>query len=108
LEQIQSMRRHAAVRGEDMQIVRELGEVSIEATIHPRRRMVVLRRQDGRYSCAEQYYFTAEYEGAIAAQGWQSLSPEGIFETGAAAASAAKAIFLERYERALSEGSVPS
>lgn len=62
-----------------MEVVRELEEVDVEGAIHPRRRVVILHRGDGQFAFAEQYYYTSEYEGKVIAEGWATLSPEGIY-----------------------------
>jgi hypothetical protein len=48
---------------------------------HKIRRLVVLQREDGYFSFAEEYYYRSEYEGQVAAEGWARLPPEGIYET---------------------------
>jgi hypothetical protein len=62
-----------------MEIVRELKEVEINSTPHPRRRIVVLRREDGCFTVAEQYHYASEYGGEIVAEGWQTLPPNGLY-----------------------------
>ena len=65
--------------------------------IHPgrreRRRIVVLRRGDGYYTFAEQYFFISEYEGEIITEGWQTLRPNGIYASAAIAESEAREAF---------------
>jgi hypothetical protein len=62
-----------------LEIVRELEEVNVEGAIHPRRRVVILLRGDGQFAFAEQYHYTSAYEGKVIAEGWATLSPEGIY-----------------------------
>jgi hypothetical protein len=52
---------------------------------------MVLQRNDGLFSFAEEYYFRTEHEGAVIAEGWARLAPEGIFETIEIAAAEARA-----------------
>jgi len=44
-----------------MQVVKELEIVEIPDAIHPRRRMVLIQREDGFYAYAEQYYYISRY-----------------------------------------------
>jgi hypothetical protein len=57
---------------------------------HELRRLVVLERNDGHFSFAEEYYYRTEYDGKIVAEGWARLPPEGIFETVEIAAAEAR------------------
>ena len=68
-----------------MQIVRELDEVEVASAIHPRRRLVVLLREDGHFSFAEQYHYATRYDGKVVADGWQTLPPDGVYATAAIA-----------------------
>jgi hypothetical protein len=77
-----------------MQVVKELEIVEVAAAIHPRRRVVVLQRDDGSYTFAEQYFFVSEYEGRIIAEGWQTLPPNGIYADAAIADFEARAAFV--------------
>jgi hypothetical protein len=76
-----------------VQVVKELEAVEVAAAIHPRRRIVVLRRDDGYYTFAEQYFFVSEYEGEIIAEGWQTQPPTGIYASAAIAESEGRAAF---------------
>lgn len=62
-----------------MQVVKELEIVEVASALHPRRRFVVLQRDDGNYSFALQYFFVSQYEGEIIQQGWATLPPDGIY-----------------------------
>ena len=62
-----------------MLIVKELDVVEIGAAIHPKRRMVILQREDGFYAFAEQYHFMSRYEGEIIAEGWCTLPADGFY-----------------------------
>ena len=64
-----------------MQVVKELDEVEVASEFHPRRRLVVLMREDGNFTFAEQYRFTNVYEGEVVAEGWATLPPNGIYAT---------------------------
>jgi hypothetical protein len=76
-----------------VQVVKELEEVEVATAIHPRRRVVVLRRDDGNYTFAEQYFFVSEYEGTIVAQGWATVGTNGIYASAAIAEFEARAAF---------------
>lgn len=43
------------------------------------RRVVILQRNDGHFSFAEEYFYKSEHDGQVVAEGWQQLPPEGIF-----------------------------
>jgi hypothetical protein len=43
------------------------------------RRMVIVQRDDGHFSFAEEYSYRSEYEGEVVAEGWRRLPAEGIF-----------------------------
>ena len=79
--------------GANVQVVKELETVAVVSAIHPRRRIVVLRRNDGYFTFAEQYFYVSEYEGEIIAEGWQQLPPHGIHGTAAIAEAEARAAF---------------
>ena len=64
-----------------MQLVKIIETFECSDALHKRRRLVVLQRNDGFFSFAEEYYFQSEYEGEVIAEGWARLPPEGIFET---------------------------
>lgn len=64
-----------------MQVVKELEEINVGTASFPRRRIVVLRRDDGNYTFAEQYHYTNEFEGDIIAEGWQTLPASGVHAT---------------------------
>jgi hypothetical protein len=78
-----------------VKVVRELDEVRADKELHPRRRMVVMRRNDGHYTFAEQYYYLNEWEGRLVAEGWATLPPQGVYAT----AEAAEADALAAYSR---------
>jgi hypothetical protein len=77
----------------NMQVVKELEIVEVASAIHPRRRIVVLRRDDGLYSFAEQYFFRSEYEGEVIAEGWYTQSSNGIYASAAIAELEGRAAF---------------
>lgn len=76
-----------------MQVVKELDEVKISSAVHPRRRIVVLLRDDGNFTFAEQYHYTNEWEGEIVVEGWVTLRPNGIYATAAIAEAEGRAAF---------------
>lgn len=80
-----------------MQVVKQLEEVEVAGAVHPRRRVVVLRRHDGNFTFAEQYYFVSEYDGNIVAQGWATLNPHGVYGSAAIAELEARAAFIDWY-----------
>ena len=55
--------------------------------------MVVLERDHGFFTFAEEYYFVSQIEGEIIAEGWARLPPNGIYESAATAESDALAAF---------------
>lgn len=75
-----------------VEIVRELDEVQASSALHPRRRMVVMRRDDGHYTVAEQYYYINKWEGRLIAEGWATLRPQGVYATAEAAEAEARAV----------------
>jgi hypothetical protein len=68
-----------------MSIVRVSATFEDPSSRHPKRRLVIVERNDGRFSYLEQYYFVSEYEGKVYAEGWASLNREGIYDTADAA-----------------------
>jgi hypothetical protein len=64
-----------------VKVVRQLEAVDVGDAIHPRRRIVVLERDDGNFTFAEEYYYVSEYEGEVIAEGWQQHPSNGIYET---------------------------
>jgi hypothetical protein len=66
-------------------IVKELDAVEVKSALHPRRRIVIIQRDDGWYTYAEQYYYVSEYDGEIMTEGWQTLRTEGLCATSQAA-----------------------
>ena len=62
--------------------VTEAIETVSRATGKPRqRRVVILQRDDGHFTFAEEYSYKSEYEGKIIAEGWARLPSEGVFAT---------------------------
>ncbi len=80
-----------------MQVVKELETVEVPAERFPRRRVVVLRRDDGCYTFAEQYFFVTEIDGRIVAQGWQTLPASSVCATIEIADLEARAAFAHWY-----------
>jgi hypothetical protein len=77
----------------NVKIVKELDTVEVQDAIHPRRRIVVLQRDDGNFTFAEEYFYVSQYEGEIIAEGWQQLPPNGVYATAAIAESEGQAAF---------------
>ena len=80
-----------------MQKVKEFEIVEVASAIHPRRRLIVLRRDDGHYTFAEQYFFVSKYGGEIIAEGWRTLPPSGIYATAEIAEAEGRAAFRDWY-----------
>lgn len=83
-----------------MKVVRELEPVEVLDAIHPRRRIVVLQRDDGHFSVAEEYHYTNEYEGEVIAEGWHRQSPNGLYATPEIAEAEGRADFTRRHRLA--------
>ncbi|QUD90554.1 hypothetical protein [Phenylobacterium montanum] len=81
------------------EIVRELSELETAHNLHPRRRMVVIRREDGNFTFAEQYHYVTQNDGVVIAEGWASLRPEGIYSTANEAEAEAIVTFSRRYSQ---------
>jgi hypothetical protein len=64
-----------------MKVIKTSETVEVADRSFPRRRIVVLERDDGRFSFAEEYYYQNLWEGEIIAEGWGRHSPNGIHET---------------------------
>jgi hypothetical protein len=80
-----------------MKIVKELETVEVADAIFPRRRIVLLQRDDGHFSFAEEYHYVSEYEGQIIAEGWRQLPPNGVYETAEIAEAEGRAAFARWY-----------
>ena len=76
-----------------MKTIKELEAIEVPGTIHPRRRIVVLQRDDGLFTFAEEYFFVSKFDGKIIAEGWQRLPANGIHATAAIAESEGRAAF---------------
>ena len=76
-----------------MEVVKELDQVEVADAIHSHRRIVVLRRDDGHFAFAEEYYYLTEHEGEIVAEGWQQHPAIGIYETADVAEREGRAAF---------------
>jgi hypothetical protein len=53
----------------NVKIVKELETLEVPDAIHPRRRIVVMQRDDGHFTFAEEYFYVSQYEGEIIAEG---------------------------------------
>ena len=83
-----------------MRVVKEPEIVEVASAIHPRRRVVVLRRDDGHFTFVEQYLFVSEYDGKIIAEGWATLQPNGIYASSTIAEREGQAAFARRHRLA--------
>lgn len=83
-----------------MKVVKELEPVEVTGAIHPRRRLVVLQRDDGHFAVAEEYYYVSEYEGEVIAEGWQQHPARGLYATAEIAEKEGRADFNRRYSLA--------
>jgi len=83
-----------------MNVVKVLEAIEIISAVTGKpqqRRVAILQRDDGHFSFAEEYFYTAAYEGEIIAQGWRQLPPEGIFESAEIAETEGRSVFLQRH-----------
>jgi hypothetical protein len=64
-----------------LNVVKELEPMDTASTAHPRRRVVVLEREDGHFLFAEEYFYISEFEGEIISEGWHRLPPNGLYAT---------------------------
>ncbi|MEZ5994361.1 MAG: hypothetical protein R3C25_01260 [Hyphomonadaceae bacterium] len=78
-----------------MKVVRELEPIEVTDAIHPRRRIVVLERDDGRFAFAEEHYYVSEYEGEVIAEGWHQHPANGTYETADMAEQEGRAAFAK-------------
>jgi hypothetical protein len=76
-----------------VKVVKELEPVEVTDAIHPRRRVVVLLREDGNFCFAEEYYYVSTHEGEVIAEGWQQHPPNGIYATAEMAETEGRAAF---------------
>jgi hypothetical protein len=76
-----------------VRVIKELEIVEVASATHPRRRIVVLRCDDGYFTFAEQYFFVSEYEGEVIAEGWQMLPPNGVYASATVAEHEGRAAF---------------
>lgn len=63
---------------------------------------MVLQRDDGHFTFAEEYCYVSHYEGEIIAQGWHRLPPNGIYQTADIAENEGRAAF-SKWHRLLTE-----
>lgn len=81
-----------------MKIVKELAPVEFTDEIYPRRRIVVLERDDGYFTFAEEYYYVSWHEGKIIAEGWGTASTNGIYSDANTAEADAIIEFARRWK----------
>jgi hypothetical protein len=63
------------------------------------RRVVILQRDDGHFTFAEEYSYKSEYEGKVFAEGWAQLPPEGIFASAEIAEAEGQSALIRRHKR---------
>lgn len=56
-----------------VKVLEEFDGVSTATGKPQRRRVVILQRDDGLFSFAEEYFYVSEWEGKVVAQGWRRL-----------------------------------
>lgn len=76
-----------------MRVVKELEAVEIAANSKGLRRIIVIERDDGFYTYAEQYHYVSEYDGEIISQGWHTVPHDGIYESSEVAETEGRAAF---------------
>jgi hypothetical protein len=66
-----------------MKVVKVLDTIEVISALTGKpqqRRVVILQRDDGYFTVAQEYFYTSEYEGKIIAQRWARLgSSQSIF-----------------------------
>jgi hypothetical protein len=83
-----------------MKVVKVLDAIDVvsSATGKPqKRRVAILQRDDGLFSFVEEYSFSSEHEGAIIAEGWKQLPPEGIYASAEIAEAEGQLALLQRH-----------
>ena len=83
-----------------MKRINELPIVEIEKSINRKRRVVILQRDDGYFCFAEEYYFVSHCDGKVIAEGWNQLSPNGIYQSAEIAEAEGLAQFVHFYPNA--------
>lgn len=76
-----------------MRIVKELEAVEIPNTRKGPRRIIIVERDDGFYTYAEQYHYVSEYDGEIISEGWHTVAHDGIYESSAVAETEGRSAF---------------
>ena len=89
----------AVNKGGEVNIVGELPTVNVPSARHPQRRLVIICRDDGLFSYAEQYWCRSEYESEVIAEGWRTLITEGLYATSEIAEREARAAFKLWYPK---------
>jgi len=78
--------------------VLEAIETVSSATGKPQqRRVVVLQRDDGHFTFAEEYFYKSEHEGKIIAEGWARLPSEGVFASAEIAEAEGQSALLRKH-----------
>jgi hypothetical protein len=84
-----------------MKVVKTLEAIDVVSAVtgeRQQRRVVILQRDDGHFTFAEEYFYTSVWEGAIVAQGWARHPSEGIFASAESAEAEGRACFLQRHK----------
>lgn len=79
-----------------MVIVKELDALEAHGDARMRR-LVIVRRTDGNFAYAEQYYYVSEHEGAAISEGWSTLHVFGVYASAELAEAEGKAAFPHWY-----------
>jgi hypothetical protein len=61
-------------------------------------RVVILQRDDGHFTFAEEYFYTRDDEGKFTTSGWARLYPQGIFASAEIAEVEGRSFFLQKHK----------
>jgi hypothetical protein len=84
-----------------MKVVKTLEAINVVSAVTGKpqqRRVAILQRDDGRFTFAEEYFYSNMWEGEIIAQGWARHPSEGIFASAETAEAEGRACFLQRHK----------
>jgi hypothetical protein len=84
-----------------MKVVKALEAIDVISGVTGKpqqRRVVILQRDDGYFSFAEEYFYTREREGKIIAQGWAQLQSQGIFASAEMAEADGRLFLLQKHK----------
>jgi hypothetical protein len=83
-----------------MKIVKELGAIDVFSGVPGKpqqRRVVILQRDDGHFTFAEEYFYTRDRAGKFTAAGWARLDPQGIFASAEMAEADGRLFLLQKH-----------